>query len=242
MIVFTCLIIIISIIRPYLESVTVKRLASEGKKVRYYKEQFFFYVLILLFYIAVMVYHRVPISMLGLQGVYLDTIHRTAPYPAWIEYLLLLIFAGFIILSIMLQWMKDHGETVFVEQEMPTSIEATVPKTEREQKWWLAYSGISSFVESTVYFPSFYLYSHYILAIENTWVLAVLIGIGYFLSQLAFQRDRLSVQTLLVGIGLGALFIMTKSVVIMVLYYGFSFLIYDIYQQDRNLVKSTDGH
>ncbi len=47
------------------------------------------------------------------------------------------------------------------------------------------------FVESTVYFPSFYLYSHYILAIENTWVLAVLIGIGYFLSQLAFQRDRL---------------------------------------------------
>jgi len=26
------------------------------------------------------------------------------------------------------------------------------------------------------------------------------------------------------------------------LYYGFSFLIYDIYQQDRNLVKSTDDH
>ena len=49
-------------------------------------------------------------------------------------------------------------------------------------------------VESTVYFPSFYLYSHYILAIENAWVLAVLIGIGYFLSQLAFQRDRLSVR------------------------------------------------
>ena len=72
--------------------------------------------------------------------------------------------------------------------------------------------------------------------------ITILIGIGYFLSQLAFQRDRLSVQTLLVGIGLGALFIMTKSVVIMVLYYGFSFLIYDIYQQDRNLVKSTENH
>lgn len=34
---------------------------------------------------------------------------------------------------------------------------------------------------------------------------------------------------LLVGIGLGVLFIMMKLVVIMVLYYGFSFLIYDIY-------------
>ncbi|WP_248291830.1 hypothetical protein, partial [Priestia megaterium] len=195
MIVFTCLIIIISIIRPYLESVTVKRIASEGKKIRYYKEQFFFYVLILLFYIAVMVYHRVPISMLGLQGVYLDTIHRTAPYPAWIEYLLLLIFAGFIILSIMLQWMKDHGETVFVEQEMPTSIEATVPKTEREQKWWLAYSGISSFVESTVYFPSFYLYSHYILAIENTWVgsFSLLVKVNVAICQrhaLFFQKNN----------------------------------------------------
>ncbi|TYR81725.1 hypothetical protein FZC66_07785 [Priestia megaterium] len=235
MIAFTCLIVIISIIRPYFESVTVKRIVSEDKKIRYYKEQSFFYVLILLLYVVLMIHYKVPFSSWGFQNVYLDTIQRTSAYPTWIEYLLLLIFAGFIGLSIMLQWMKDHGETVFMEQELPLSIEATVPKTDRERKWWLTYSGISSAVESLVYFPSLYLYTHELLLIQNNWLLALAMGTGYFMSQLAFQRDRLSFQTLLIGIGLAALFIMTQSIAIVALYYAFSFLIYDIYQQDRNV-------
>lgn len=182
-----------------------------------------------------MLYYALPVEKWGLQTVYLDTIQQKNMFPAWVEYLLLLIFLGFIVLSIMLQWMKDHGETVFMEQEMPTSIEATVPKTKRERKWWLTYSGTSSVVETLVYFPSLYIYIHDVLQIQNSWVLAVLIGLGYFMSQLAFQKDRLSLQTLVVGVGLGAMYIMSDSIAIIAFYYAFSFLVYDIYQQDRNI-------
>ncbi|MFS3930675.1 hypothetical protein ACL9SP_18625 [Priestia flexa] len=235
MIAFTCLVVIISIVRPYFESIMVRRIISEEKKVRYYKEQSFFYVLILLLYAVIMLYYALPVEKWGLQTVYLDTIQQKNMFPAWIEYLLLLIFLGFIVLSVMLQWMKDHGETVFMEQEMPTSIEATVPKTNRERKWWLTYSGTSSIVETLVYFPSLYIYIHDILQIQNSWLLAILIGLGYFMSQLAFQKDRLSLQTLVVGIGLGAIYIMSDSIAIIAFYYAFSFLVYDIYQQDRNI-------
>ncbi|WP_282022660.1 hypothetical protein [Priestia flexa] len=235
MIAFTCLVVIISIVRPYFESIMVRRIISEEKKVRYYKEQSFFYVLILLLYVVIMLYYALPVEKWGLQTVYLDTIQQKNMFPAWVEYLLLLIFLGFIVLSIMLQWMKDHGETVFMEQEMPTSIEATVPKTKRERKWWLTYSGTSSVVETLVYFPSLYIYIYDVLQIQNSWVLAVLIGLGYFMSQLAFQKDRLSLQTLVVGVGLGAMYIMSDSIAIIAFYYAFSFLVYDIYQQDRNI-------
>ncbi|WP_110113228.1 hypothetical protein [Bacillus sp. CGMCC 1.16541] len=238
MIWFTVLIVTICIIRPYIESISVRRIASERKKVSYYKEQSFFYALILLFFVLLLFYFHLSFASFGWNPVYLQTILDSNAYPAIVEYLLLFSFAGFLFISFMISWMNDHGERIFLEQELPLSVEATVPNTSRERSWWFVYSGVSGVVESIVYFPAFYYFFQTLLFIENTWLLAVVMGFAYFMSQLAFQRDRLSFQTLLVGTGLAALYIMTNSIVLILFFYALSFLVYDVYQDDLNYLES----
>ncbi|MBM7703815.1 hypothetical protein [Metabacillus iocasae] len=234
MIWFTVLIVTICIIRPYIESISVRRIASERKKVSYYKEQSFFYALILLFFVLLIFYFNFSFSTFGWNSVYFQTIQDSHAYPAVFEYLLLLGFVGFLFVSFMIGWMSDHGERVFLEQELPMSVEATVPTTKKERSWWFTYSGVSGFVESVVYFPAFFYFFHTLLLIQNNWLLAAVMGLAYFMSQLAFQRDRLSFQTFLVGTSLSALYIMTNSIIFILFFYALSFLVYDVYQDDLN--------
>lgn len=241
MIWFTFLLLFLAVIRPYFESVAIPRLGTGAKRLRFYKEQTIFYVLILLFFGAVIALYEIPLSLFGWNGAFLETVEASLFFPKVINYLLLLGYVLYLLLCFAIQWMKDSGEQVFGEDELPASIEMTLPKTKKEYGWWLVYSVFSSLAEAIVYIPFFVYFVQQLLRIDNPYLVVLYTALLYMMSHLAFQKDRLSIQTLLVGAFLAALYMITSSIVPLLLFYGVSFLISDSYQESQRQLDKQ-GH
>lgn len=233
MIWFTFLLLFLTIIRPYFESIAIPRLGTGPKRLRFYKEQTVFYGFILLLFGAVITLYEIPLSLIGWNGAFLETVNESTYFPKVINYLLLLGYVFYMFLCFVIQWMKDSGEKVFDENELPSSIETTLPKAKKEYPWWLSYSIFSSLAEAVVYFPLFIYYVQHLLRIENPYLTVLCTAFLYVMSHLAFQKDRLSIQTWLVGASLAALYMVTSSIIPLLLFYGVSFLISDLYQESQ---------
>ncbi|MDQ0243071.1 hypothetical protein J2S09_000607 [Bacillus fengqiuensis] len=233
MIWFTFLLLFLTVIRPYFESVAIPRLGTGPKRLRFYKEQIAFYVFIFLLFGAVIVLYEIPLSFFGWNGAFLETVNESTYFPKVISYLLLLGYVLYLLLCFAIQWMKDSGEKVFDENELPRSIEVTLPKTKKEYSWWLVYSVLSALAEAVVYMPFFIYYVQQLLRVDNPYLMILCTALLYMMSHLAFQKDRLSIQTLLVGAFLAALYMMTNSIVPLLLFYGVSFMISDLYQESQ---------
>ncbi|MCM3006215.1 hypothetical protein [Priestia koreensis] len=239
MIWYILLFLLIFLIRPFVENVTVSRTLSERKKVQFYREQFLAYLVVLVVFIFIVTRFHIPLVELGWKGVYLDTVRESKAFPSLVKFLLMVGFVFFILLSFGIQWMKDHGESIFEKEELPKSVEVTFPDTLKEKQWWFAFVGLSSIVEGVVYVPYCIYFFVHVLHIHNSWLLSLGTAVVYFSSQLAFKRDRLSIQTFLVGAYLAGVYIVTESVLILVLFFALSFLVYDVYQQDRELKAAS---
>jgi hypothetical protein len=231
MIWFTFFLLFLTVIRPYFESVAIPRLATGTKRLRFYKEQTFFSILIFLFFGAVIALYEIPLSMFGWNGAFWETVNESAYFPKIINYLLLLGYVLYVLFCFAIQWMKESGEQVFEKDELPPSIETIFPRTKKEYRWWLIYSIFAFLAEAVVYIPFFVYFVQQLLLVGNAYLLVLGTALLYMMSHLAFQKDRLSIQTLLVGAFLAALYLITSSIIPLLLFYGVSFLISDLYQE-----------
>jgi hypothetical protein len=237
MIWFTFLLSFIFIIRPYFESVSIPRIVTEPKRIRFYKEQIVFYCFILFLYAMILTFYQIPLSFVGWNGAFLETVNESPYFPKVISYLVLLGYVLYLLLCMALQWMKENGEKVFEEDELPPSIEVTLPQIKKEYPWWIGYSVVSSLTEAVVYIPLFIYYIQQLLGVEHAYLMVLWTAVLYFMSHLGFQKDRLNIQTFLVGAFLAALYIVTNSIIPLLLFYGMSFIISDMYQESQRNKK-----
>lgn len=237
---FIVLFMFIVIFRPLLEWRAVKKWGKSSKRIQFFVEQSLFYIIILLGYMTLFKYEGISFSFMGWKATSFSAFHAS-PLPSFFKYLILALFAFFIITVILVAWIKRNKEAnIFGEETLASSYHVFTPQKKEEVASWSFFSCLHVAVESLVYFPFFYFLYVHIFHVTNIWLVLVFITCAYYVVQLAFSYDRLSIQPFIIGLFLSSLYVLTESVLPLLLFYICNFVL-EIYHVEEEFQRQKQA-